>query len=149
MAARIIYISDILARRSGGAARQAFGVTGAVNSAREENSSFHFWSGASSRRYVHTVYDLLDCPEMPQGNYMLVKRDDQGRRSVLALGHLNHQSASLNLAELRRRGARLGANEVHVHLLANSAQERRLVELDLRAGQRAESDEIRVASTQR
>ena len=32
------------------------------------------------------------------------------------------------------RGARLGANEVHLHLLAPSAQQRRIVELDLRKG---------------
>jgi hypothetical protein len=81
------------------------------------------------------VYDLVDCPEVPAANFLLVSRDGSGHRAVLAIGHVTHEAGSLNLAEIRFRAARLGANEVHVHLLAPSAQERRMVELDLRAGQ--------------
>ena len=101
----------------------------------ELGDRFFFWTGSSGRRYVHTVYSLIDCPELPAGNFMLICREPQGRRTVLAIGQLVEYAASLNLAELRRRGARLGANEVHVHLLAETAHERRLIELDLRAGQ--------------
>jgi hypothetical protein len=41
------------------------------------------------------------------------------------------------LAEIRQRGATMGANEVHVHLLATSDRDMKLVEFDLRAGQLA------------
>ena len=42
------------------------------------------------------------------------------------------------LAEIRQRGAALGADEVHVHLLATSAQESQAVEFDLRTAQFAQ-----------
>jgi hypothetical protein len=113
----------------------------------EYKERFHFWCGGSGQRYVHTVYDLLDCPEVPAANFLLVHRDASGRRSVLAIGHLKHEAASLNLAEIRHRGARLGANEVHVHLLAPSAQERRIVELDLRAGRIDGDADERISAT--
>jgi hypothetical protein len=59
--------------------------------------------------------------------------DAQGRRSVLRIGRTEHDAPSLNLAEIRHRGAKLGANEVHVHFLARSKHQRRDVEADLRA----------------
>jgi hypothetical protein len=142
MGARVIQLAEIRARRS--APKPEF-VT--ADSATELNDRFHFWSGASGRRYVHSVYDLVDCPEVPAANFLLVHRDGAGRRSVLAIGHLTNEVGSLNLAEIRHRGARLGANEVHVHLLAPSAQQRRMVELDLRAGQIDHDGEQRISAT--
>ncbi|HEX2841456.1 hypothetical protein [Hyphomicrobium sp.] len=130
MGARVIQLAEVRARRSAPKPEIA-----TLDSTSELNDRFHFWSGASGRRYVHSVYDLVDCPEVPAANFLLVHRDETGRRSVLAIGHLTHSATSLNLAEIRYRGARLGANEVHVHLLAPTAQQRRIVELDLRAGQ--------------
>lgn len=97
---------------------------------------FHYWRGASGRRYLHTVFALIDCPEMPKANYILVRREADGSRRPIAFGQTVDDAGSLNLAHLRRRGARLGANEVHVHLLAENAAERTRVECDLRAGQR-------------
>ncbi|WP_072395738.1 hypothetical protein [Hyphomicrobium sp. CS1GBMeth3] len=130
MGARVIQLAEARARRRLESAPQ---VSKAYDTL-DRNAGFHFWSGASGQRYVHTVYDLLDCPEVPAANFLLVRRDITGQRSVLAIGHLKNQAPSLNLAEIRHRAARLGANEVHIHLLAPSAQERRVVELDLRAG---------------
>ncbi|WP_295557945.1 hypothetical protein [uncultured Hyphomicrobium sp.] len=142
MGARVIQLAEIRARRTAPSPDHIV-----LSNAAERNDRFHFWSGASGQRYVHTVYDLLACPEIPAANFLLVHRDASGRRTVLAIGHLKHSSGSLNLAELRHRGARIGANEVHVHLLAPSAQERRLVELDLRAG-RIDSEPVeRIAAT--
>ncbi len=129
MGARVIQLAEVRARRSAPEPQLA-----TLDGASGYEERFHFWCGGSGQRYVHTVYDLLDCPEVPAANFLLVHRDASGRRSVLAIGHLKHEVASLNLAEIRHRAARLGANEVHVHLLAPSAQERRIVELDLRAG---------------
>lgn len=96
---------------------------------------FHFWAGASGQRYVHTIYSLVECPALPQSNYVLVKRDDMGRRCVLSIGRLANGVPTLNLAEIRQRGAELGANEVHVHLLASTAKQSKLIEFDLRTGQ--------------
>lgn len=142
MGARVIQLADVRARRAAPNPEHVV-----LSDAPERNDRFHFWSGASGQRYVHTVYNLLDCPEIPAANFLLVHRDVSGRRTVLAIGHLKHSSASLNLAGLRHRGARLGANEVHVHLLASSTQERRIVELDLRAGRIDCEPDQRIAAT--
>jgi hypothetical protein len=142
MGARVIQLAEVRARRS--QAKPELAIADHVASL---DDRFHFWSGASGRRYVHSVYDLFDCPEIPSANFLLVRRDASGFRSVLAIGHVSHKAGSLNLAEIRYRAARLGANEVHVHLLAPSAQERRMVELDLRAAQIDQPDMDRVAAT--
>lgn len=143
MGARVIQLAEFRARR------QAPKSIAALDSTSELNDHFHFWSGASGQRYVHSVYDLIDCPEVPAANFLLVRRDGIGRRTVLAIGHLTHDASSLNLAEIRHRGARLGANEVHVHLLATSPQQRRVIELDLRAAQidRDPAAEERISGT--
>jgi hypothetical protein len=95
----------------------------------------HFWRGASTKRYVHTVYSLIECPPLPRALYLLVRRNENGRREVLHIGCSESDAPTLNLARVRQRGAQLGANEVHVHFLAESEAERRLVTCDLRAGQ--------------
>jgi hypothetical protein len=95
----------------------------------------HFWRGASARRYVHTVYSLIECPPLPRALYLLVRRHKDGRRDVLHIGCGESDAPTLNLARIRQRGAQLGANEVHVHFLAETEAERRLVTCDLRAGQ--------------
>lgn len=91
-----------------------------------------FWTGQSGKRYVHTVYSLVECPSVPASNYVLVHRDAQGRRTALSFGRAAHATPSLNLAEIRQLGASLGANEVHLHFLAQTAADRLLAEADLR-----------------
>ena len=54
---------------------------------------------------------------------------------VLHVGQGQSDAATLNLAQVRQRGAQLGANEVHVHFSAASDAARSLVACDLRAGQ--------------
>lgn len=66
---------------------------------------------------------------------MLVRRGPNGQRVVLAIGRVSSTARSLNLAEIRQRGAELGADEVHVHLLAETPKQTKLVEFDLRGGQ--------------
>jgi hypothetical protein len=98
-------------------------------------SRLHFWRGASAKRYVHTVYSLVECPPLPRAMYLLVRRDKDGQRKVLHVGRGRSDAPTLNLAQVRQRGAQLGANEVHVHFLADSETQRGLVMCDLRAGQ--------------
>jgi hypothetical protein len=96
----------------------------------------HLWRGASGRAYVHSVYSLIDCPPLPKATFLLVRRAADGRRLVLHVGLGHSDTATLNLAQVRRRGARLGANEVHVCFLPPSSEEEHaLVACDLRAGQ--------------
>jgi hypothetical protein len=95
--------------------------------------AFHYWRGASGRRYLHSVYTLIGCPALPRANYILVRRYEDGSRVALSFGQTKDDAVTLNLAHLRHEGAKIGANEVHIHLLAESADERLLVEADLAA----------------
>ena len=95
--------------------------------------AFHYWRGASGQRYLHSVYSLIGCPALPQANYILVRRHEDGTRTPIAFGETKDDAISLNLAHLRHKGAKLGANEVHIHLLAETAVDRARVEDDLTA----------------
>ncbi|MBO0766272.1 MAG: hypothetical protein J2P50_17015 [Hyphomicrobiaceae bacterium] len=94
----------------------------------------HVWRGASGREYAHSVYSLIECPPLPMAGYVLVRRDQRGQCRPLCVGIGQSDARTLNLAEVRQRGAQAGANEVHVHLAAASEAERRLIACDLRAG---------------
>jgi len=97
------------------------------------DQAFHYWRGASGRRYLHSVYSLVGCPALPQANFILVRRHEAGSREALAFGNTKDGAMSLNLARLRHEGAKIGANEVHIHLLADTARARTFVEADLTA----------------
>ena len=64
-----------------------------------------------------------------------MRRTPNGRRMALHVGLGRDDAATFNLAQVRQRGAQLGANEVHVYFSAPSDAERALVACDLRAGQ--------------
>jgi len=129
MSAEIIWLADVRARRASKEAEQTIATV--APTAPENAPRFHFWTGASGKRYVHTVYSIFDCPTLEDANYILVRRTDKATRAVLAIGRLCNQSATLNLAEIRQHASALGADEVHVHLLAGSLQEALAVEEDL------------------
>jgi hypothetical protein len=93
------------------------------------------WQGASGQRYAHSIFSLIECPPLPKVAYALVRRDAGGARHVLHIASGTSDAPTLNLARIRQRGATLGANEVHVHALAGTDDERQLVVCDLRAGQ--------------
>ena len=95
----------------------------------------HLWRGASGRVYVHRVYSLIECPPLPQASYVMVRRGTDGRRVALHVGLGRSDTATLNLAQVRQRGAQLGANEVHVHFPRLAHADAALVACDLRAGQ--------------
>ena len=126
MSARVVELSDVVARRHEQATPPGIRLDEQPLAAR-----FRFWRGASGERYLHTVYSLLDCPPLPRANYVLVRRDPSGTSTVLRISHTSHDAGTLNLAEVRHRGAQLGATEVHVHFLAASDGERQVVEYDL------------------
>jgi hypothetical protein len=128
MSAVIIDLTMVRAARI----RSRAPVPSATPSTERTTPTFLFWTGASGTRYVHTVYDLVLCPPVEAANYVLVKRHTSGQRTVLSIGRATHAAPSLNLADIRQRSAILGANEVHVHLLACSADDGRRIEADLR-----------------
>jgi hypothetical protein len=97
-----------------------------------QKAAFQFWTGASGVRYVHSVYNLFECPPVEAANYILVKRHVDGHRTVISIGRAAYSTGTLNLAEIRLRSAQLGANEVHIHLLADSHGESQEIEADLR-----------------
>lgn len=130
MSAEIIHLADVRVRR--GSPNPA--VEGPAADL-EVPTRFHFWTGATGKKYVHTVYSLFDCPPVGLANYVLVRREGRAVRTVLAIGRVSGEAASLNLAEIRQRGAQLGADEVHIHLLATSPVESQAVEVDLRTAQ--------------
>lgn len=133
MSARIISFAEAFAQRSKGPMRR-MNQQPSVEAHPDLMQRFLFWTGASGRRYVHTIYTLTDCPALSSGNYILVDRTADGRRRVLAIDRMTANSPSLNLAELRHRGAVLGANEIHVHLLAEGGRDSQQIEFDLRSG---------------
>ena len=99
---------------------------------------FQFWAGASGKRYVHTIFDLVGCPRIPACSYVLVRREVNGRRTAVRIATASAEAWSLNLAEIRHRAAQLGANEVHVHLIALSGQATAGIAADLQAAHFAE-----------
>ena len=128
MSAQIVHLSEVIASRY---CPQTELPAACDAPAGLENISF--WTGASGRRYVHTVFNLMSCPEVPSANYILVRRDASGDATALKVGVVDHPVASLNLAELRHRAARIGASEIHIHLLANRPEARSAVRIDLAA----------------
>jgi len=103
------------------------------------DAQLEIWHGASGKPFLHLAYSLIQCPAMPKANYLLVRRGADGVRSVLKVGRVSHDAPSLNLAQIRQEGAILGAQEVHLHVLARSDAERILVEFDVAAANRADN----------
>src|SRR4029077_4646977 len=60
----------------------------------------HFWRGASGKRYVHSVYSLIECPPLPRAMYLLVHRSKDGQREVLHIGCGQSDAPTLNLARI-------------------------------------------------
>jgi hypothetical protein len=104
------------------------------------------WAGASGRQYLHLVYGLIDCPAVPSVNYVLARRRPDGGHAALKVGRASHDAPTLNLAQIRHEGAVLGADEVHIHVLAKTEAERILVEFDI-AAEHADSERALVEAT--
>jgi hypothetical protein len=89
------------------------------------------WQTASGQRLRHAVYSLIGCPAVVAATYILVRRTADGARRVVAVRRTRTDIPILNLARIRRAGARLGANEVHVFRSAKSDEERRWLVAEL------------------
>jgi hypothetical protein len=93
---------------------------------------FWYWQGQSGRKYIHSVYELDNCPPLPNAVYVAVKRSGSLRIAV-AVGRFqpfwDQTLAEDDLTKLER----LGVDEVHVHLLAKSHDLAETVRSDLAA----------------
>lgn len=72
------------------------------------------WMGGSGRTYTCRVHSLRGCPVFPRAIAILVRRDPDDNRRIIAVLSCEHISSSLNRAEVRRLGASIGANEIHL-----------------------------------
>ncbi len=93
------------------------------------NDRFWYWYGSSGERYIHSVYPAKACPVMPRAVYLSVRRLGDDRFVPLsievadAVGLLTNTYVPCD-----------GADEVHVHLLADGDREARNICDDLKAG---------------
>ena len=78
---------------------------------------FWYWQGASGRNYIHSIYAADACPPSPGAVYVAV-RHVNGERSAIKIGRF----PSFWDGSTGNRFARLGADEIHVHLLARNDQ---------------------------
>lgn len=90
---------------------------------------FHYWVGASGARYLHTVFAVADCPVLDEAVYIAVRRSADGRRQALAVGRFGPFGGGCEIAAARR----MGAGEIHVHLMAATPAARRTAMRDLAA----------------
>lgn len=95
---------------------------------------FCTWLGASGRRYICSVYPLDAPPPVDWRRALVaaVRHDGAGAR-ILFLFQPGPAAESDNFRWWTRRGTSCGAQEWHVHLLAETAEERAFILRDLSA----------------
>lgn len=97
----------------------------------EFGDRFWFWTGASGKRYIHSVYQPEDCPPLPGAIFIEVCRMADGSRKALGAGRF---SPLWDLAASSANRLDAACREVHVHLLAEDDMATAHVLDDLRAG---------------
>lgn len=76
-------------------------------------AAHHFWTTSAGRLLRFSVHDFILCPAPAKAAYVLVRRE-AGMLVPLYAGAAFSSSPTANLARIRRLGAHLGANEVHL-----------------------------------
>lgn len=98
---------------------------------------FRHWRGASGRRHLFSVFPLgepapgEDAPRFADAVVMAVGRDEAGQPRILALAETGLQPDRFYEGRAFRAALRAGADEIHVHLLADGAAARAAVLRDL------------------
>jgi hypothetical protein len=93
-----------------------------------------WWQGASNAWFIHSIFDFAETTSIQSCNYIMVRREFDGRRTALYIGQSGDFSTRLPNHEKFAAAQRLGADELHLHFLANSPSERFRIETDLRNG---------------
>lgn len=65
----------------------------------------------------HTVHAVLECPPIANGQFMLINRTTKLAEKVLAVGDLDQDAPTLNLARLRYLSANLGTALANIDVL--------------------------------
>ncbi len=76
---------------------------------------FWYWTGASGKRYIHSIYTADNCPPLPGAIYIVVQRHEAGTRIPVRIGRFSPLWDFPLPADFAGPGY-----EVHVHLLAGS-----------------------------
>ncbi len=101
-----------------------------VNSEPGIGGRFWYWRGHSGREYIHSVYPVAACPPLPGAVYVAVRRAGD-RRIAVATGRFADFWAMNGDRDGGRRLDELGADELHVHLLARDPASAQAVAHDL------------------
>ncbi|QCK85121.1 hypothetical protein E8L99_04675 [Phreatobacter aquaticus] len=88
-------------------------------------SRFHGWRGISGRRYLTTVYEAGEAPAYEGAIIVLARREGDVRVAVWAGRSPASPRALARLAQMKK------ADEVHVHLIAETERDRADAEADL------------------
>ncbi len=91
---------------------------------------FWYWSGASGRKYIHSVYSLEACPPLPGAIYVAVRREGM-LRVALGIGRFTaFWDGPLSRKDFQRMESQ-GIDQIHVHLLAKSPEASEAILQDL------------------
>ncbi|MBN9061707.1 MAG: hypothetical protein BGP06_20850 [Rhizobiales bacterium 65-9] len=85
-----------------------------------DSERFCAWRGLSGQRYVTSIYRFADCPDYENVVALAVRRDGDGRRTILAGLDLGAFPIVALNGETMRAAREQGANEIHLHLLADT-----------------------------
>ena len=107
-----------------------FPITAALPTDPGFKDRFWYWSGASGRKYIHSVYGLDDCPPLPGAIYVAVRREGT-LRVALGIGRFTaFWDGPLSARDFQRLKTQ-GIDEIHVHLLAKSPEASEAILQDL------------------
>jgi hypothetical protein len=81
---------------------------------------FHYWFGLTGHNYLHTVFAPDACPALENASYIAVYRDPYGTRHVLGIGLLETSRQNRTTGRRTSNHKFVGANEIHLHLLAET-----------------------------
>lgn len=94
------------------------------------------WQGVSGRWYPHSIYDINGPLLFGSANYIMVRRQPDGRREALYIGETLNGTRRFAGHEKLLPAILMGATELHVHFLAEGERARLAAETDLRHGHR-------------
>ena len=102
---------------------------------------FLHWRGASGRRYLFSIFPLHhataidDAPRFQDAVVLAVARDAAGERRIVSGDETGSLPDLMYMSEQWRDAVAAGANEIHVHLLAESVSGRTALLRDLEDAQ--------------
>lgn len=96
---------------------------------------FHWWQGRSGYWWITSVYPLSVSFNEVSAVYVMARRHIDGRCEPIYIGETENCGGRMRQhaqSGKMMQAALLGANELHIHFLATSNQERLTAETDIR-----------------